>query len=217
VPVSFEPCFLLFIFMNYSLSCLASALVVLLMSSCKTTQTTAGSGQTDYLDAFAPGSVPSAQEQMVDNISYWDGDGVGGSPAVTLDLSEQKAYFYKSGQLVGMSQICSGDDKHPTVTGNFKVIEKDKYHKSNLYGDFVDGAGNVVVKDVEIKRDRVPPGLRFDGSKMTHFMRFNGGAGMHEGFMAGYPASHGCVRMPAHMAEIFYHHVAVGTPVKVQP
>jgi hypothetical protein len=212
VVVPVEPILL----MKYAISLLVPVLAMLLISSCNTVKTAARTGQTDYLDAFAPGALPNASEQIVDNISYWDGDGVGGSPSVKLDLSEQKAYFYKSGQLVGMSQICSGDEKHPTVTGNFKVTEKDKYHKSNLYGDFVDGAGNVVVKDVEVKRDRPPPGTRFEGSKMTHFMRFNGGAGMHEGFMAGYPASHGCVRMPAHMAEIFYHNVSVGTPVVVQ-
>ena len=55
--------------------------------------------------------------------------------------------------------------------------------------------------------------------KVRHFYRQDrhGGAGMHEGYMAGYPASHGCVRMPAHMAEIFFHNVSTGTPVRVQP
>jgi lipoprotein-anchoring transpeptidase ErfK/SrfK len=52
---------------------------------------------------------------------------------------------------------------------------------------------------------------------MHHFMRFTGGIGMHEGFLPGYPASHGCVRMPGHMAAIFYHNVAIGTPVTVRP
>jgi hypothetical protein len=202
--------------MKSALCYLAAAFAAVLLSSCAGTKSPATTGQTDYLDAFAPGSVPSASQQMADSVTYWDGDGMSGSPAVTLDLSEQKAYFYKGGELAGISAICSGDEKHPTVTGNFKVTEKDKYHKSNLYGDFVDAAGNVVLKDAEVKRDKCPPGARFEGSKMTHFMRFNGGAGMHEGFMAGYPASHGCVRMPAHMAEIFFNNVAVGTPVKVQ-
>jgi len=40
--------------------------------------------------------------------------------------------------------------------------------------------------------------------------------GMHEGFMAGYPASHGCVRMPTRMADIFFQNVSTGTPVRVQ-
>jgi lipoprotein-anchoring transpeptidase ErfK/SrfK len=46
-------------------------------------------------------------------------------------------------------------------------------------------------------------------------MRFHGGEGMHAGFLPGYAASHGCVRMPDHMAEIFFNNVSVGTPVRV--
>ena len=42
-----------------------------------------------------------------------------------------------------------------------------------------------------------------------------GGTGMHEGFLPGYPASHGCIRMPGRMAEIFFNNVSVGTPVTV--
>jgi hypothetical protein len=201
--------------MKNPLRLLAATAATYLLASCAGTQGTVG--QTQYLDAFAPGSVPVASQQITDTVSYWDGENMSGAPSVVLDLSEQKAYFYKGGQLAGMSAICSGDDKHPTIPGNFKVIQKDKYHKSNLYGDYVDGAGNVVMKDIDVNKDRCPPGCHFDGSKMTHFMRFNGGAGMHEGYMAGYPASHGCVRMPAHMAEIFFHNVSTGTPVRVQP
>jgi lipoprotein-anchoring transpeptidase ErfK/SrfK len=63
----------------------------------------------------------------------------------------------------------------------------------------------------------MPPGCRFDGAKMTHFMRIVGGIGMHEGFLPGYPASHGCIRMPARMAEIFFHNVSIGTPCTIRP
>jgi len=51
---------------------------------------------------------------------------------------------------------------------------------------------------------------------MPYFMRIVGGTGMHEGFLPGYPASHGCIRMPSFMAEAFFRNVAVGTPVKVE-
>jgi lipoprotein-anchoring transpeptidase ErfK/SrfK len=47
-------------------------------------------------------------------------------------------------------------------------------------------------------------------------MRFNGGIGMHTGYLPGYAASHGCVRMPHHMSEKFFENVALGTPVIVQ-
>ena len=76
----------------------------------------------------------------------------------------------------------------------------------------MDAAGNVVVRDVTAGKDIPPPGTRFLGSDMQHFMRFNGGTGMHKGYLPGYAASHGCVRMPAHMAEIFYNNVSSAHP-----
>ena len=51
---------------------------------------------------------------------------------------------------------------------------------------------------------------------MPYFLRFNGGIGMHAGFLPGFPASHGCVRMPAQMAERFFQHAPLGTPVTVE-
>ena len=174
-------------------------------------------GTTQYLEAFAPGAVPHSALYNQDMDSYWDGDGATGAPSVLIDISDQKAYFYKGGTLVGVSALSTGDQKHPTKTGSFKVIQKDQWHKSNLYGDFVDAYGQVVVTNIDITKDKPPAGARFEGSKMHHFMRFTGGIGMHEGFLPGYPASHGCVRMPPHMAAIFFNNVAVNTPVTVRP
>lgn len=190
------------------------ALMALLVS-CNTTSS--NRGETHYLEAFAPSAVPHSALYNQDMDSYWDGDGAAGSPSVLIDLSDQKAYFYKGGTLVGVSALSTGDQKHPTKTGNFKVIQKDQWHKSNLYGDFVDANDNVVVTNIDITKDKPPAGTRFEGSKMHHFMRFTGGIGMHEGFLPGYPASHGCVRMPAHMAAIFFNNVSVNTPVTVRP
>ena len=190
------------------------ALMALLVS-CNTTSS--NRGETQYLEAFAPSTVPHSALYNQDMDSYWDGDGAAGSPSVLIDLSDQKAYFYKGGTLVGVSALSTGDQKHPTKTGNFKVIQKDQWHKSNLYGDFVDANGNVIVTNIDITKDKPPTGTLFEGSKMHHFMRFTGGIGMHEGFLPGYPASHGCVRMPAHMAAIFFNNVSVNTPVTVRP
>ena len=50
---------------------------------------------------------------------------------------------------------------------------------------------------------------------MPYFMRFDGGNGLHAGYLPGYPASHGCVRMPDQLAVAFYNAVEVGTPVTV--
>jgi lipoprotein-anchoring transpeptidase ErfK/SrfK len=75
--------------------------------------------------------------------------------------------------------------------------------------------GNVVKKDVELGKDPKPPGSMFKGAPMPYFMRITGGVGMHEGYLPGYPASHGCIRMPGKMAQIFFSNVELGTPVTV--
>jgi lipoprotein-anchoring transpeptidase ErfK/SrfK len=200
--------------LNIQICLLLTAASISLLTSCGSVRNS--QGETTYLEAFDPGSVPQTASYNADTVSYWDGAGLSGPASVLIDLSDQKAYFYKGSSLAGISALSTGDEGHPTTTGTFKVIEKDADHRSNLYGDFVDAAGNVVVRDVTAGKDIPPPGTRFLGSDMQHFMRFNGGTGMHKGYLPGYAASHGCVRMPAHMAEIFYHNVIIGTPVTVQ-
>ncbi len=62
---------------------------------------------------------------------------------------------------------------------------------------------------------KVPRGGKFIPAPMRYFMRFHGADGMHAGYLPGYPASHGCVRMPEQLAIAFYQAVEVGTPVTV--
>ena len=61
----------------------------------------------------------------------------------------------------------------------------------------------------------LPAGAKFVNAPMRYFMRFTEGIGMHAGYLPGYAASHGCVRMPADRAAAFYQNVEVGTPVTV--
>ena len=100
-----------------------------------------------------------------------------------------------------MSLISSGREGRNTVTGNFHIIQNDKNHESSLFGEYVDTG-----------KDALPRGAHYNGAKMPNFMRIVAGIGMHEGFLPGYPASHGCIRLPALMAEAFFRSVAVGTP-----
>lgn len=146
---------------------------------------------------------------------YWDGDGVSGAPSVVIDLGSQQARFYKGGKLVGMSPISSGREGYRTPTGQFRVIQKNPDHVSNLYGNFVDASGNVVVRNVSSARDRAPAGTHFQGAPMPYFMRITGAVGMHAGYLPGVPDSHGCIRMPRDMAQVFFENVSVGTPVSV--
>ena len=171
--------------------------------------------ETQYLGAG--GHIITKPTAETDNVSYWDGNGVSGKPSIKISLSEQRAYFYKNNELVGVSTVSTGREGYGTKAGSFKIIQKDKDHKSSLYGDYVDAYGNVLMKDIDVSKDPKPPGAVFDGAKMPFFMRIVGGTGMHAGFLPGYPASHGCIRMPAFMAETFFNNVSTGTPVTITP
>jgi lipoprotein-anchoring transpeptidase ErfK/SrfK len=171
------------------------------------------SARTQYLGGGTYGGAPAGPPR--DTVSYWDGDNASGSPSVKISLGEQRAYFYKSGVLVGVSQLSTGREGLNTPTGTFKIIQKDKDHVSSLFGDYVDSAGNVVVPNVDVKKDPKPPGAHFKGTPMPYFMRIVSGTGMHAGYLPGYPASHGCIRMPEFMAENFFRSVSVGTPVTI--
>jgi lipoprotein-anchoring transpeptidase ErfK/SrfK len=171
-------------------------------------------GQTQYLGGvYGAGPVSSSAPQ--DTVSYWDGDGVSGSPSIKIKLSEQRAYFYKGGQLVGISQLSTGREGLNTPLGKFSISQKDVNHVSSKYGDYVDAADNVVAPNVELGKDPKPPGTHFKGAPMPYFMRIVGGVGMHAGYLPGYPASHGCIRMPEFMAENFFKSVSGGTPVTI--
>ncbi|AOS98002.1 hypothetical protein AUP74_02605 [Microbulbifer aggregans] len=140
-----------------------------------------------------------------------------GSSQIHIDLSEQRAYFYKGGRLVGVSKVSSGKTGYQTSPGHFRVLSKHPNHRSTIYGSYVDRrTGRVVKADVNTRKDRRPPGTYYRGAKMNYYIRFNGGVGLHaSGHVPNYPASHGCVRMPPHMAQKFYRYARVGTPVKV--
>jgi lipoprotein-anchoring transpeptidase ErfK/SrfK len=170
--------------------------------------------QSQYLGGVY-GNQPVSNSAPQDSVSYWDGDSVSGKPSIKIKLAEQKAYFYKGGQLVGISQLSTGREGLGTPTGSYSIIQKDKDHVSTLYGDYVDSADNVVVANIDVNKDPKPPGTHFKGAPMPYFMRIVGGVGMHAGYLPGYPASHGCIRMPEFMAENFFRSVSSGTPVSI--
>jgi hypothetical protein len=147
--------------------------------------------------------------------SFWRGESASGSPKVRISLAEQRAYFYKGKELVGLSPIASGKEGYRTPAGSYAIQQKNRNHRSTLYGDFVDAAGNVVQADVS-SSDKRPPGTTFKGASMPYFMRFNGAVGMHAGYLPGYAASHGCVRLPEELAAHFFNNVSNGTPVIVE-
>ncbi len=140
-----------------------------------------------------------------------------GPARVKIDLSEQRAYLYRKGDLITSTRVSTGKKGHLTPTGTFKISEKDPDHRSSLYGDYVNAGGRVVKANVDIRKDKKPPGAVYRGASMPYFMRFNGAVGMHAGNVPNSPASHGCVRLPPRMARTFFHHVAIGSQVRVVP
>ena len=134
---------------------------------------------------------------------------------IEIDLNRQRAILLKNGTKIAEAPISSGRTGHLTPTGNFSVIQKDLNHFSNLYGKIVDkGSGRVVKSGADVATP-VPKGCKFEPAPMKWFLRFEGASGMHAGILPGYPASHGCVRMPASKAKLFFETVQVGTPVHV--
>ncbi|HET7239446.1 MAG TPA: L,D-transpeptidase family protein [Terrimicrobiaceae bacterium] len=193
----------------------AVAILALALGACASYDPRLNDRNTVYLGTGGPVIDPSVKEDLALKKSYWDDSGIAGSPSIVINLTKQTASFYKDAKLVGVSAISSGREGFDTPAGHFKITQKNIDHASNLYGDYVDASGNVVVKDVDVKKDPRPAGATFRGAPMPYFMRITGGVGMHQGFLPGVPDSHGCIRMPQRMARLFWDNAPLGTPVTV--
>jgi lipoprotein-anchoring transpeptidase ErfK/SrfK len=147
---------------------------------------------------------------------YWEGDDVPGRPRIVVHLSEQKAYFYKGKHLIGQTVVSTGKPGFSTPPGHYHVVSKDRDHVSSEFGDYIDDSGNVVKSNIDVRKDRKPPGTHFDGARMPYCMHFNRGYAMHEGYVPPFAASHGCIRLPKGMARHFFDAAHEGTPVIVK-
>jgi lipoprotein-anchoring transpeptidase ErfK/SrfK len=133
-----------------------------------------------------------------------------GRASIVVDLGEQQAYLYRGKYRTASSRISSGREGHRTPVGRFQVIRKDEDHRSSLYGDYVDDSGRVVKANVDSRQGNKPPHSHFMGAPMPFF-------GLHQGYLPGVPASHGCIRLPYWKARQFYDAAHLGTPVTVRP
>jgi len=134
--------------------------------------------------------------------------------AVVINLTEQTAYLLENGRVALVSPIASGKEGWGTPAGRFHIIKKDLDHVSADFGLVVDGYGRIVNPNAT-PSSRVPPSCHYMPAPMPDYMQFGPFLGMHGGFLPGYPASHGCVRMPHDLAAEFFARVEVGTPVEV--
>ena len=112
---------------------------------------------------------------------------------IVVDLSEQRAYAIEDGHVIFDGRISSGKSGRETPSGEFKILGKERYHKSNLWPK--------------------PNG----GAKMNYMLRLtDGGIAMHLGYVPDRPASHGCIRLKNGFAQKMFKWAKVGIPVYVE-
>ena len=150
-----------------------------------------------------------------ENLSYDLSRKPVGKVAISVDLADQHAYLIKGGQVVLTAPVSTGREGYDTPAGNYTVIQKDIEHRSSIYGAYVRD-GMIVQEDVDVRNDPRPPNSTFVGAPMPYFLRINNAVGLHAGYLPGYPASHGCIRMPESKAIRFFEAAKVGTLVTIR-
>src|SRR5262245_1371806 len=100
-----------------------------------------------------------------------------GPLAIIVSLTKQRVYVYRNGIKIGVSTCSTGKNDYDTPTGVFTILQKEEEHYSKTYDD----------------------------APMPMMQRLTwDGIALHAGKLPGYPASHGCVRLPKAFAEKLY-------------
>jgi hypothetical protein len=111
-----------------------------------------------------------------------------GPVVIIVSVPKQQLYVYRNGIRIGRSTISSGKSGHDTPTGVFTILQKNKEHYSSIY----------------------------KGASMPYMQRLTwDGIAMHAGKLPGYPASHGCVRLPLDFAQKLFTVTSKGVTVVV--
>jgi len=107
---------------------------------------------------------------------------------MVVSIGGQHVTLYANGQRIEQARVSTGTPGHPTPLGVFSVIEKDRFHRSNLY----------------------------DSAPMFYMHRLTwSGVAMHEGVLPGYAASHGCIRMPTQFVSRLWQISKLGVRVVI--
>ena len=111
-----------------------------------------------------------------------------GPMVLIVNTHSQRALLFRNGVPIAATTVSTGRTGRETPTGVFTVLEKQVVHHSSKY----------------------------DNAPMPYMQRLTWqGVALHAGHLPGYPASHGCIRMPEFMAENFFKSVSTGTPVTI--
>lgn len=140
-----------------------------------------------------------------------------GRTSILVRKRAQEAKLYKGAALIAAAHISTGREGYETPVGRFRVLRKDRDHRSSLYGDYVDADERIVRANVDVRKGGRPPHTHFLGAPMPFFLEFSPGYGLHAGHLPGYPASHGCVRLSYWKARQFFNESRTGTLVVVKP
>jgi lipoprotein-anchoring transpeptidase ErfK/SrfK len=118
----------------------------------------------------------------------WKPEAAPAGPIVmVVSIPEQRAYVYRNGVAIGLSTVSTGKKGHETPSGVFTILQKKEKHTSNIYD-----------------------------APMPFMQRLTwSGIALHAGKLPGYPASHGCVRLPMKFAEAVFSATGMGTTVIV--
>ena len=183
-----------------------------------------GVGLSGYLLLGACGGGPETPDRYgytaptEADLYEWNGEGMTGPVKIIINLNDQRAEIYIGGQYAGWCAVATGKAGFDTPSGDYTIVEKVADKRSTLYGKIVDADGVTIKPDADVRRDRPPPGGQFVFAPMPNWMRLTWtGIGMHAGPIPqpGTPASHGCIRLPDHMAEVLFQIVKIGTPVQI--
>jgi hypothetical protein len=128
------------------------------------------------------------EKQLKPGQYVWRKGSFSGEPRVVVSLADQLAYLYRDDALVAVSTISTGTEKNPTPTGIFSVLAKKPMHRS----------------------------IKYDNAPMPFMQRIDQyGVALHAGHNPGYPASHGCIRLPADFAKKLYGVTDLGATVLI--
>ena len=134
-------------------------------------------------------SVVEKAAQLGSGQFVWDPKAAStGSLFLVIDLTRQRALLYRDGIPIAASTISTGSKGRETPTGVFTILQKEVMHRSGTYDD----------------------------APMPYMQRLTSkGVAMHAGNLPGYPASHGCIRLPKEFAKLLYGVTELGTPVMI--
>lgn len=135
---------------------------------------------------------------------------------IIICLPQQRARLYVNGRVAYDWPVSTGTDGHETPTGTFRVIEKNKDHKSNRYGKFVNAAGKTTDSNADASKG-VPEGMTFQPAGMPNWHRLTlDGVGIHGGkVIPGRRLSHGCIRTPYKVAAKLFEYTVMGMPAYI--